>query len=249
MRGFLIFLTVAAWAQTPAPKTAPAPPAATPAGQARPAVPVAAAPKPLAANAMTDEQKVIYTLGLSIYRSLAQFGLSPAELDYVKKGLTDAAAGKPEVDVQVWGPKIQQFATARASVGAEQQKGASAAFLAKAATEPGAKKTDSGMIYKELRAGTGASPTAADSVKVNYRGTLVDGSEFDNSYKRGEPAEFPLTGVIKCWTEGVQMMKVGGKAQLVCPAEIAYGPQGRPGIPGGATLVFEVELLQITGAK
>jgi len=121
-------------------------------------------------------------------------------------------------------------------------------FLDKAAAEPGAKKFASGLVYKELKAGSGASPKATDLVKVHYRGTLVDGSEFDSSYKRNEPATFPLNGVIPCWTEGVQMMKVGGKSQLVCPASIAYGEVGHPPvIPGGATLIFEVELLGIGG--
>jgi FKBP-type peptidyl-prolyl cis-trans isomerase FkpA len=120
------------------------------------------------------------------------------------------------------------------------------AYLDKAAAEPGATKTASGLVYRELRAGTGASPKASDTVKVNYRGTLVDGTEFDSSYKRNEPISFPLSGVIPCWTEGVQKMKVGGKSQLVCPASIAYGERGSPPvIPGGATLIFEVELLGI----
>jgi FKBP-type peptidyl-prolyl cis-trans isomerase FkpA len=120
------------------------------------------------------------------------------------------------------------------------------AYLDKAAAEPGAVKTASGLVYRELRAGTGASPTASDTVKVNYRGTLVDGTEFDSSYKRNEPISFPLNGVIPCWTEGVQKMKVGGKSQLVCPSSIAYEDRGSPPvIPGGATLIFEVELLGI----
>ncbi len=119
-------------------------------------------------------------------------------------------------------------------------------YLEKAAKEPGAVKTSSGLIYRELRPGTGPSPTATDTVKVNYRGTLTDGTEFDSSYKRNEPISFPLNGVIPCWTEGVQKMKVGGKSQLVCPSDIAYGPQGHPPvIPGGATLIFEIELLGI----
>jgi FKBP-type peptidyl-prolyl cis-trans isomerase FkpA len=122
------------------------------------------------------------------------------------------------------------------------------AFLDKAAAEPGAVKTSSGLVYKELKPGTGPSPKAADSVKVNYRGTLIDGTEFDSSYKRNEPITFPLNQVIPCWTEGVQKMKVGGKSQLVCPASIAYGERGSPPvIPPGATLVFEVELLGIGG--
>ncbi len=123
------------------------------------------------------------------------------------------------------------------------------AFLDKAAVEPGAVKTASGLVYKDIQQGSGRSPLPTDTVKVNYRGTLIDGSEFDSSYKRNEPAEFPLNQVIPCWTEGVQRMKVGGKARLVCPANIAYGAQGRPPvIPGGATLVFEIELLSVNGS-
>jgi FKBP-type peptidyl-prolyl cis-trans isomerase FkpA len=119
-------------------------------------------------------------------------------------------------------------------------------YLDKAAKEPGALKTDSGMVYRELRAGSGPSPKATDTVKVNYRGTLTDGTEFDSSYKRNEPISFPLNRVIPCWTEGLQRMKVGGKSQLVCPSAIAYGEAGSPPlIPGGATLIFEVELLGI----
>jgi FKBP-type peptidyl-prolyl cis-trans isomerase FkpA len=114
---------------------------------------------------------------------------------------------------------------------------------------PGATRTSSGLVYRELTPGTGASPKVTDTVKVHYRGTLVDGTEFDSSYKRNEPAQFPLNRVIPCWTEGVQKMKVGGKSQLVCPSSIAYGDGGSPPvIPGGATLIFEIELLGIGGA-
>lgn len=122
------------------------------------------------------------------------------------------------------------------------------AYLDKAAAQPGAIRTASGLVYRELRAGSGGSPKASDTVTVNYRGTLPDGTEFDSSYKRNEPAQFPLSQVIPCWTEGVQKMKVGGKAELVCPAGIAYGDRGSPPlIPGGATLIFEIELLRIGG--
>jgi FKBP-type peptidyl-prolyl cis-trans isomerase FkpA len=125
---------------------------------------------------------------------------------------------------------------------------AAKAYLQKAATEPGAVKTSSGLVYSELRAGSGASPRPSDVVKVNYRGTLIDGTEFDSSYKRNQPAEFPLDRVVPCWTEGLQHMKAGGKARLVCPSEIAYGEEGSPPlIPGGATLIFEIELLGISG--
>jgi FKBP-type peptidyl-prolyl cis-trans isomerase FkpA len=116
-----------------------------------------------------------------------------------------------------------------------------------AAAEKGAIKTDSGMVYRSLKDGSGASPKETDVVSVHYRGTLPDGKEFDSSIKRGQPAEFPLSRVIKCWTEGVQKMKVGGKAKLTCPPNVAYGERGTPGgpIPPNATLTFEVELLGI----
>jgi FKBP-type peptidyl-prolyl cis-trans isomerase FkpA len=213
------------------------------------------APKPPAARSTTaapvlatDDEKTIYALGLQVYRSLAQFDLSPAELELIQRALADAAAGKPAVDVSEWVPKLQPFAQARSARVAERQKGASQAYLAKAAAEPGATKTESGLIYMELQPGTGPSPQASDTVKVNYRGMFIDGTEFDSSYKRNQPAQFPLNGVIRCWTEGVQKMKVGGKARLVCPSDIAYGDSGRPPtIPGGATLIFEIELLEIGG--
>ena len=123
---------------------------------------------------------------------------------------------------------------------------AQADLAAIAAKEKGAIVTPSGLVYRSLREGRGANPTAADTVTVHYRGTLANGTEFDSSYKRNEPAQFPLGGVIPCWTEGVQRMKPGGKAQLVCPAAIAYGSRGASGvIPPNATLKFEVELLEI----
>jgi FKBP-type peptidyl-prolyl cis-trans isomerase FkpA len=117
-----------------------------------------------------------------------------------------------------------------------------------AAKEAGAVVTPSGLVYRTLKDGNGASPKASDKVKVHYRGTFPDGKEFDSSYKRNEAIEFPLNGVIPCWTEGVQRMKVGGKAKLTCPSAIAYGERGAGGvIPPNATLLFEVELLAING--
>jgi FKBP-type peptidyl-prolyl cis-trans isomerase FkpA len=121
------------------------------------------------------------------------------------------------------------------------------AAAAAAATEAGAVVSPSGLVYRSLQDGKGASPAATDSVKVHYRGSFPDGKEFDSSYQRNAPAEFPLNRVIACWTEGVQKMKVGGKAKLTCPAAIAYGSRGAGGtIPPNATLQFEIELLAIT---
>ncbi|MBV9759955.1 MAG: FKBP-type peptidyl-prolyl cis-trans isomerase [Acidobacteriaceae bacterium] len=235
MRVLLILLPMALTAQVTAPRS-PAKP--------KPAPPTQSTAQ---ATSMTDEQKTIYALGLSIYRSLGPFNLSPGELAIVEKAMSDASSGKPALELNEWGPKIQPFAQTRAAAGVEKEKAASEAFLAKAAEEQGAIKTDSGLVYRELRPGTGASPDATSTVKVNYRGTLVNGTEFDNSYSRNEPAQFALNGVIRCWTEGLQKMKVGGKAQLVCPANLAYGDAGRPGIPGGAALIFEIELLDLVG--
>jgi FKBP-type peptidyl-prolyl cis-trans isomerase FkpA len=122
------------------------------------------------------------------------------------------------------------------------------AAAAAAAKEAGAQVSPSGLVYRSLKDGSGASPKASDSVRVHYRGTFPDGKEFDSSYKRGQPIDFPLNGVIKCWTEGVQKMKVGGKAKLTCPPSIAYGANGAGGvIPPNATLQFEVELLAVAG--
>jgi FKBP-type peptidyl-prolyl cis-trans isomerase FkpA len=195
----------------------------------------------------TDEQKTVYAIGLSMAQSLSSLDLSPAEVELVKRAFSDANAGKPALKLEEWTPKFNTFAQGRSARASAKAKIVAKAFLDKAATEQGATKTPSGLVYKELAAGTGASPKATDKVKVNYRGTLTNGTEFDSSYKRNQPAEFPLNGVIPCWTEGVQRMKVGGKSQLVCPSDIAYGDRGSPPlITGGATLVFEIELLGIT---
>ncbi|HEX8535892.1 MAG TPA: FKBP-type peptidyl-prolyl cis-trans isomerase [Cystobacter sp.] len=198
------------------------------------------------ANPQTDEQKTFYALGVTLARQIQVFDMSPEELEYVKAGLTAQVTGKePAVDIQAFGPKLPELARTRSTARAEKEKVKSKTFLEEAAKESGAERTESGLIYKTLTEGTGAQPTPTDIVKVNYRGTLPDGKEFDSSYKRNEPAQFPLNGVIKCWTEGVQKMKVGGKSKLVCPSDLAYGDRGTPGIPGGSALVFEVELLDV----
>ena len=242
MRVFLLLVPAVLLAQTAAQKSTPpkVAPKSAPTGAAKSAPPKAAPKAAPGGTALTtDDEKTVYAVGLQLYKQLGVLDLSPAELEVVKRAISDAAAGKPAIDLNQWAPKIGAFAAAR-------QKNAAKAYFTKAMAQPGAMKTDSGIVYRHLKQGTGASPKASDTVKVNYRGTLTDGTEFDSSYKRNEPAQFPLTGVIKCWTEGVQKMKVGGKIQLVCPSDLAYGDRGMPPtIPGGATLVFEIELLDI----
>jgi FKBP-type peptidyl-prolyl cis-trans isomerase FkpA len=195
----------------------------------------------------TEDDKTLYAIGTVVAKQLSVFNLSPAEFENVKRGLSDAMANKKlAVDPEQYQQKISQLAQARVKVASEKQKDASKTFLAEAEKQKGAQKTASGLIYSSEKEGSGAQPKETDTVKVHYTGTLTDGKVFDSSVKRGQPAEFPLNQVIKCWTEGLQKMKVGGKAKLVCPSSIAYGDEGRPPqIPGGATLVFEVELLAI----
>lgn len=204
-------------------------------------------------SALTDDQKAIYAFGVAAGQQTAQqtrqLRLSPDEIKTFQRGFDDALTGKePAVKIEDYEEKFQTLAQARLQAGADEAKKAGADFLASAAQEQGAVKTDSGLIYKTLTPGTGKSPKATDTVRVHYHGTLPDGKVFDSSVDRGQPAEFALNRVIPCWTEGVQRMKVGEKAKLVCPSELAYGDRGAGAdIPPGATLVFEVELLDIPG--
>ncbi|MDY6944143.1 MAG: FKBP-type peptidyl-prolyl cis-trans isomerase [Pseudomonadota bacterium] len=188
----------------------------------------------------SEDDKALYALGVAVAQNIASFEFTQAELDKVKQGFTDGALGKkPQVDVQAYIPRLREMQTARIATAAKT-------VLDKAAAQPGAKRTESGLIITTVNEGTGPSPKATDTVKVHYHGTLPNGTVFDSSVDRGEPATFPLNGVIPCWTEGVQQMKVGGKSKLVCPASIAYGDRGAPpDIGPGATLIFDVELLAI----
>jgi FKBP-type peptidyl-prolyl cis-trans isomerase FkpA len=219
---------------------------------AKPATAKAAPSKPGSAKVAgtapaTESARTLYAIGLVMSQNLGPLKLTAAELASVQEGLTDGVLGRPaKVDLQTYGPKLQEFAKGRLGAAAAGEKKAGAAFVAKEAAESGAVKQPTGFLYKEIKAGTGASPKATDKVKVHYRGTLRDGTVFDSSIDRGEPVTFPLSGVIPCWTQGLQLMKTGGKARLVCPSELAYGDAGSPPkIKGGATLVFEVELLSI----
>jgi len=206
-----------------------------------------AAPAPPAAGAMTEDQKVIYALGLAMGQRLGDFSLSPEELEFLQKGVADSVIGRPpQVDLQVYGPKIMQLAQARQQVVIEKVKKDGAAYIEQAAQLPGAKKTASGIVYVEEKAGTGASPKPTDKIRIHYHGTTTDGTVFDSSVDRGTPVEYQLDDMIPCWVEGVQFMKVGGKARLICPPNLAYGDRGAPPvIKPGATLAFQLELIDI----
>jgi len=204
------------------------------------AVPVFAAPEP-----STDEQKALYAIGVQMAKQLDIFNFSAEEFEFVHQGFADKASGKKIIaEPEAYKQQVNDLLQAKVKMAADKEKIKSKEFLENAAKEKGAQKTESGLIYIPITAGTGKQPKSTDVVKVHFTGTLVDGKEFDSSVKRGQPIEFPLNQVIKCWSEGVSRMKVGGKAKLVCPSNIAYGDEGRPPIiPGGATLIFEVELL------
>jgi FKBP-type peptidyl-prolyl cis-trans isomerase FkpA/FKBP-type peptidyl-prolyl cis-trans isomerase FklB len=207
----------------------------------------AAAPEPT-----TDEQKTFYALGLAINNSLSNFNLSEPEFELVKSGIADGFFKRPpKVDLKAFGLKISELQQARASVIAEAEKKVGAAFLAKAATEPGAKKTESGAILITIKEGNGATPKIADIVKVHYLATLVDGTVFDDSAKQGgNPATLRVNEMSKCWVEGIQQIKVGGKSKLVCPSNLGYRDKGLPPlIKPGATLVFEIALLEVEVPK
>jgi FKBP-type peptidyl-prolyl cis-trans isomerase FkpA len=237
----------------PSPRSASPSPRVGPVSKASPAPPVVSHPRPPVAPSPAsirpeDEAKILYAVGFVLGRETAVFALTPAETEQVTKGFADSLAGTgPQFPLETYGPQIRSLAQARQARMAEAEKEKGRAYVEQAAKEPGAVRADSGLVFVEKAKGSGPTPKATDTVKVNYHGTLVDGKVFDSTQGRG-PAEFPLSGVIPCWTEGLQKLAVGGKGKLFCPSSIAYGDAGRPGIPGGATLVFDVELLAITPA-
>lgn len=194
-----------------------------------------------------DDSDTIYALGLAFSRNLATFNLDAEELEVLIEGVRDGVLGnEPRLELDDYREPIQALAAERHALIAKAEQEASAAFLATEAAEEGATTSDTGLVKRVLKAGDGEMPTAADTVSVHYHGTLRDGTVFDSSVDRGEPATFPLARVVPCWTEALQTMQVGEKARIVCPSEIAYGDRGAPPrIQPGAALAFEVELLEI----
>ena len=205
-------------------------------------------PEAAADDAPSDD--TFYAIGLALSQGLAQFDFTEEELEQVQQGLEDGVLGnEPRVDVREYNQQIQSLAMERAQRAVRTERAEGAEFLADVAAAEGAEQTESGMVFESLEEGDGDSPAATDTVEVHYRGTLRDGTVFDSSYQRGQPARFPLNQVIPCWTEGVQKMRVGGKAKLVCPPDMAYGDQQAGQIPPGSTLIFEVELLDVVEAE
>jgi FKBP-type peptidyl-prolyl cis-trans isomerase FklB len=242
--------------QTPAAATPPAsstpPKAQTPAAKRPAAAAKTAAPLTL----KTQKDKFSYALGMNTGKRMAdslQKQSVPFDSAILMRGLKDGLAGgktlltdeEAQATIKAVGDELRAKQQAQVKEASETNKKEGDAFLAANKTKEGVVTLPSGLQYKILKEGTGPKPTATDSVVCNYQGQLVNGTEFDSSYKRGQPATFPVTGVIKGWTEALQLMGVGSKWQLVIPPDLAYGEPGRPGIGPNSVLVFEVELLSI----
>jgi FKBP-type peptidyl-prolyl cis-trans isomerase FkpA len=194
------------------------------------------------------DEEALYAMGAILGAKINSYGLSKKELQTVERGFADAAANRKlrlaDPDLEEWGPKVETFLQRKGSPRLTAEKDKGRKIAQQTAKENGARTLPSGVVVVTEREGNGPRPAATDKVRVKYEGKLVDGKSFDQS----ESAEFPLNQVIPCWTQGVQQIKVGGKARLVCPSDTAYGDQGRPPqIPAGATLVFTVELLGVGG--
>jgi FKBP-type peptidyl-prolyl cis-trans isomerase FkpA len=201
-----------------------------------------------AADEKSEEDKVLYFLGTKVGQNMETLNLSERETAALLDGLRDTFAGKAEeMDDAVYTAKLNELTQARMAVVMAKEQAIAQEYLTKMAAEKGAVTTASGLIYLEVKAGSGAQPTAASSVKAHYTGTLRDGTVFDSSHQRGQPLTIPLNQVIPCWTEAIAMMKEGGKAKITCPAAIAYGERGSGSgsIPPGAVISFEVDLIEV----
>ncbi len=195
----------------------------------------------------TEEDKTFYVVGHMFGGRLSALKLNDKEIAAIAQGLTDSAKGvKPAFDINTYQPKVQQMFRDRMSLGSQTEKDSGKKYVENFLKEEGVKQTTSGLAYKIITPGTGKAPKETDTVEVHYHGTLTNGTVFDSSVDRGQKVEFPLNRVIKGWTEGLQLIKEGGKIKLVIPSDLAYGDAGAPEkIPGGATLVFDVELFKI----
>jgi len=195
----------------------------------------------------TEDQKTLYALGLALSRQLGGVTFDESEFQVIQMGLADGVNGvEPKVAMDVYGQKLNAMMQERMNAVNDAEKQESQAYCDTMAAEEGARRTESGAVYIEILAGEGAAPAPTDRVKVHYHGTLRDGKVFDSSVDRGEPATFAVNGVVPCFKEGLQQMKIGGKAKLVCPSDTAYGDRGSPPhIRPGAALTFEVELIEI----
>jgi FKBP-type peptidyl-prolyl cis-trans isomerase FklB len=200
-------------------------------------------------NLSTDETRVSYGIGRQLGDQLRDNPPPGVNLDAILAGLTDAFAGKPsrvgQEEMSASFKVIREIMQAEAAVKAEQAAGAGLAYLAENGQREGVTTLASGLQYEVITSGSGAQPTREDQVRTHYHGMLIDGTVFDSSYERGEPAEFPVSGVIPGWTEALQLMKAGSKWRLYVPSELAYGAQGVGSIPPHSVLVFDVELLDV----
>ena len=194
----------------------------------------------------TRDERAIYAMGLAQARQLKNLSFTAAELELFQRAMADEFAGRPKLKLEDQVAAVRQLRDERRQRIASSERAAAAEFAKEASAEADAQTTESGLIFTSIREGLGERPTVVDTVEVHYRGTLRDGTVFDSSKQRGGPAQLALNRVIPCWTEGVQKMKAGGKARLVCPPDLAYGDRGQGQlIKPGAILIFEVELLSI----
>jgi FKBP-type peptidyl-prolyl cis-trans isomerase FkpA len=197
-------------------------------------------------GAMSEHDKTLYYLGTTMSRNIQILHLSDAELEVVLQGLRASLAGDAAaLDGSVYARKLNDLGQQRMLEYAAIEKSKARAYLDEMAAEEGAIRTDSGLVYLEVKQGKGVQPGGSSSVTVHYQGTLRDGTVFDSSYQRGQPLTIALTDVLPCWREGVPMMKAGGRARLTCPPEIAYGDRASGFIPPGAALTFEVDLIDV----